>query len=172
MTKTKRQRPSKRSPSKPASGKRSHSSPPSHVPTRGLCGWITHTELASTDPAATKIWCAKVLGWKFKPSFPTPTGHYDLLSYSDKGGGGIRATKPSETPGSSLSVNVADTRAGAPPRWSHPPSSGSARPSPRRLRGAPLQIGLRSRAVRKSTRMLLKEEFPNGAVTELTSVRD
>ena len=32
--------------------------------------------------------------------------------------------------------------------------------------------GLRNRAVRKRTRMLLKEEFPNGAVTELTTVRD
>ena len=29
--------------------------------------------------------------------------------------------------------------------------------------------GLRNRAVRKRTRMLLKEEFPNGAVTELTT---
>jgi predicted enzyme related to lactoylglutathione lyase len=112
MKKTKRQRPSKRSPGKPASRKPSRASPPSHVPTRGLYGWITHTELASADPAATKIWCAKVLGWTFRPSFPTAGGDdYHLFAYSDKGGGGIRATKPSETPGSSFSVHVADTHA-------------------------------------------------------------
>src|SRR5712692_2200925 len=108
---TKRRHPSKRSPTKPASRKRSRSTPPRHVPTRGLYGWITHTELASSDPAATKIWCAKVLGWTFRPSFPTPGGEYHLFAYSDKGGGGIRATKPSEAPGSSFSVHVADTRA-------------------------------------------------------------
>jgi hypothetical protein len=32
--------------------------------------------------------------------------------------------------------------------------------------------GLRNRAVRKPNRMLLKERFPNGAVTELTAVQD
>lgn len=52
-----------------------------------------------------------MLGWRFKPSFPTPGGEYHLFAYSDKGGGGIRATKTSETPGSSFSVHVADTRA-------------------------------------------------------------
>jgi len=90
----------------------SRSAAPSHVPTRGLYGWITHTELASSDPAATKAWCAKVLGWTFKPSFPMPGGgDYHLFAYSDTGGGGIRAINPSEAPGSSFSVHVADTRA-------------------------------------------------------------
>ena len=111
MTMTKKRRPSKRSPAKPASKRPSRSAPPSHVPTRGLYGWITHTELASSDPALTRNWCAKVLGWKFKPSFLTPGGEYHLFAYSDKGGGGIRATKPSEPPGSSFSVHVADTSA-------------------------------------------------------------
>lgn len=37
-------------------------SEPAHVPKKGLYGWITHTELISTDAAATKSWCAKVLG--------------------------------------------------------------------------------------------------------------
>jgi predicted enzyme related to lactoylglutathione lyase len=105
-----------RSAAKPATKrptrKSSVSSPPSHVPTRGLYGWITHTELASSDPVATKAWCAKVLGWTFKPSFPMPGGgEYHLFAYSDKGGGGIRQTTPAETPGSSFSVHVADTRA-------------------------------------------------------------
>jgi predicted enzyme related to lactoylglutathione lyase len=104
-------RPSKRSPSKPASKKSSRSSPPKHVPTRGLYGWITHTELASSDPAATKAWCAKVLGWTFKPSFPMPGGEYHLFAYSDKGGGGIRPNNPPEVPGSIPYIHVADTHA-------------------------------------------------------------
>jgi predicted enzyme related to lactoylglutathione lyase len=84
----------------------------SHVPTRGLYGWITHTELASANPAATKVWCAKVLGWTFKPSVPMPGGgEYMLFAFSDQGGGGIRPTNPSEPPGSSFTVHVADTRA-------------------------------------------------------------
>src|ERR1700687_134824 len=92
--------------------KSSTSSATSHVPTRGLYGWITHTELASTDPIATKTWCAKVLGWTFKPSVPMPGGgEYMLFAYSDQGGGGIRPTHPAEAPGSSFTVHVADTRA-------------------------------------------------------------
>src|SRR6266852_7881489 len=102
----------KKSPKKRSTRKSSDSSPPSHVPTRGLYGWITHTELASANPAATKVWCEKVLGWTFRPSVPMPGGvEYMLFAYSDQGGGGIRPTNPSETPGSSFTVHVADTRA-------------------------------------------------------------
>ena len=105
-------RPSKRSPSRPASKKSSRSSSQKHVPTRGLYGWITHTELASSDPAATKAWCAKVLGWTFKPSFLMPDGgEYHLFAYSDKGGGGIRPNNPPEVPGSIPYIHVADTNA-------------------------------------------------------------
>ena len=110
MTK-KTRRPSKRSPKKRSPGESPRSSPPSHVPTRGLYGWITHTELASSDPAATKVWCAKILGWAFKPSFPMPGGgEYHLFAYSDKGGGGIRPNNPPEVPGSIPYVHVADAR--------------------------------------------------------------
>jgi uncharacterized protein len=84
---------------------------PRHVPTRGLYGWITHTELASSDPGATKAWCATVLGWTFKPSVPTPGGEYHLFAYSDKGGGGIRSNNPPEMPRSIPYVHVADARA-------------------------------------------------------------
>jgi predicted enzyme related to lactoylglutathione lyase len=106
---TKKQSSAKKSSTKRAARKSSASSPPSHVPTRGLYGWITHTELASANPEATKAWCEKVLGWTFRPSFPMPGGgEYHLFAYSDKGGGGIRATNPSEPPGSSFSVHVAD----------------------------------------------------------------
>lgn len=85
--------------------------PRRHAPTQGLYGWITHTDLASADPAATKAWCAKVLGWTFRPSFPTPAGEYHLFAYSDKGGGGIHPLGPSEAPGSVPFVHVADARA-------------------------------------------------------------
>jgi uncharacterized protein len=102
----------KRKPTKRLSRKSSTVSTTSHVPTRGLYGWITHTELASADPTATKAWCAKVLGWTFRPSVPMPGGgEYMLFAYSDQGGGGIRPTNPSEAPGSSFTVHVADTRA-------------------------------------------------------------
>src|SRR2546422_7662911 len=105
----KTRRPAKRSPKKPSPKKRS----PSHVPTQGLYGSITHTELASADPVATKAWCAKVLGWAFKPSFPIPGGgDYHLFAYSDKGGGGIRKINPSEPPGSSFSVRSEERRVG------------------------------------------------------------
>jgi predicted enzyme related to lactoylglutathione lyase len=77
-----------------------------------LYGWITHTDLASLNPAATKAWCAKVLGWKFQDPFPMPGGgEYQLFAYSDKGGGGLRGTEPGEQPGSMPYVHVADAKA-------------------------------------------------------------
>src|SRR5262249_35920495 len=83
----------------------------SHEPTRGLYGWVTHTELASADPDATKAWCAAVLGWEFKPSFPTPGGDYHLFAYSDTGGGGIRRNNPPEIPGSIPYIHVESAQA-------------------------------------------------------------
>ena len=87
------------------------SSSPGHTPTPGLYGSITHTELASTDPVATKVWCATVLGWKFQPAFPIAGGEYHLFRFSDTGGGGIRLNNPPEVPGSIPYVHVADARA-------------------------------------------------------------
>jgi uncharacterized protein len=80
----------------------------SHQFTQGLFGSITHTELASADPDATRAWCAEVLGWTFKSSFPTPGGEYHLFTYSQQGGGGIRRNNPPEVPGSIPYVHVAD----------------------------------------------------------------
>ena len=82
-----------------------------HQFTDGLYGWITHTDLASDDPAATKAWCAKVLGWTFKPSFPVPGGEIHLFAYSEQGGGGIRPVNPPEVPGSIPYVHVRDAQA-------------------------------------------------------------
>ena len=79
-----------------------------HKPTPGLYGWITHTELASENPLATKAWCVKVLGWTFTQTMPTPGGDYHLFAYSKQGGGGIRGLEPLESPGSNFTVHVAD----------------------------------------------------------------
>jgi|SRR5215831_6603537 len=84
---------------------------PKHKFTRGLYGWITHTDLASLDPGATKAWCAKVLGWKFKPPFQVPGGEVHLFRYSTKGGGAVRSVNPPEIAGSLPYVHVADTTA-------------------------------------------------------------
>jgi predicted enzyme related to lactoylglutathione lyase len=83
----------------------------SHHFTRDFYGWITHTDLSSLDPVATRKWCADVLGWTFQPPFPTPGGDYYLFAYSDAGGGGIRQTAPDEVPGSTPTVHVEDTQA-------------------------------------------------------------
>lgn len=82
-----------------------------HEFTRGLYGWITHTDLASAEPDATRDWCAAVLGWSFQPPFPSPTGDYHLFAYSESGGGGIRRTAPNEQPGATPTVHVPDTQA-------------------------------------------------------------
>src|SRR5262249_40931112 len=58
-----------------------------HEFTRGLYGSITHTDLASADPVATRVWCESVLGWTFQEPFVTPQGDYHLFAYSDVGGG-------------------------------------------------------------------------------------
>jgi predicted enzyme related to lactoylglutathione lyase len=98
-------------PSKPSAGGSAPSSGQKHVPAKDLHGWITHTDLASADPVATKAWCAKVLGWTFKPPFRMPDGDYHLFAYSEQGGGGIRKVNPPEMPGSIPYVHVADTQA-------------------------------------------------------------
>jgi len=74
-------------------------------------GMITHTELCSTDPAATQAWCAKVLGWKFAEPVPTPTGPYRMWRFANNTGGGIRSINPPEMPGSVPYCEVKDIRA-------------------------------------------------------------
>src|SRR5688572_26349218 len=96
---------------KPALRTSAPSSPLKHALVTPTYGWITHTELASADPDATKAWCAKALGWRFMPSMPTPEGDYHLFVYSDTGGGGIRRHNPPEVPGSIPYVHVADAKA-------------------------------------------------------------
>ncbi len=77
-----------------------------HEPTKGLYGHITHTDLASADPAATAAWGAAVFGWAFKPPMTTPSGAYHLFTYSSTGGGGVHGLGPGEVPGSVPFVHV------------------------------------------------------------------
>ena len=86
--------------------------PSGHKPTPGLYGWITHTEIASTDPDETRAWCERALGWTFMPSLQSDAGAtYHLFAYSDQGGGGIRSTAGQEVPGSTPFVHVEDAQA-------------------------------------------------------------
>ncbi len=74
-------------------------------------GFISHTELASADPAATKRWCEVVLGWKFGEPMPTPAGPYHMWNFGNDAGGGIRANNPPESPGSIPYCEVPEIRA-------------------------------------------------------------
>ena len=73
-------------------------------------GTITHTELASENPSATRAWAQKVLGWKFGEAMPTPNGPYHMWRFDNGTGGGIRANNPPEVPGSIPYCEVADIK--------------------------------------------------------------
>jgi predicted enzyme related to lactoylglutathione lyase len=81
------------------------------APPRVRTGTITHTELASADPGATRNWCSTVLGWKFGEPMPTPSGPYYMWRFDIGTGGGIRANNPPEVPGSIPYCEVADIHA-------------------------------------------------------------
>lgn len=75
-------------------------------------GFVSHTEFASTDPAATKEFLAAVFGWKFGEPMETPTGPYHMWQHSSGDtGGGIRATNAGEPGGVTPYVEVKDIEA-------------------------------------------------------------
>ncbi len=94
-----------RRPKRPVASARKPTAPKARL------GLITHTELASADPIATRTWCARVLGWKFGPAVPTPTGPYHMWRFEGGTGGGIRANIPPEAPGSIPYCEVANIKA-------------------------------------------------------------
>lgn len=75
-----------------------------------VAGSIAHTEFASADPAATKQWAAKTLGWKFMPAMPMPGGDYHMWQAGEGESGGVRANMPPETPGTIAYVTVANIK--------------------------------------------------------------
>lgn len=75
-------------------------------------GFITHTELVSSDPAATKTWAVKAFGWKFGDSMPMPDGStYHMWQFGEDQGGGIRPPSGPEGPGTVPYVEVPDIKA-------------------------------------------------------------
>lgn len=90
---------------------RKAAAPKAARPKASRVGAITHTELASADPSATRAWCENVLGWKFGQAVPTPAGPYHMWQFEIGTGGGIRANNPPETPGSIPYCEVRDIQA-------------------------------------------------------------
>ena len=74
-------------------------------------GYVSHTELASADPNATRAWCEKVMGWQFGEPMPTPDGPYNMWRFDEGSGGGIRKTNPGEPGGTTPYVEVDDIKA-------------------------------------------------------------
>ena len=74
-------------------------------------GFISHTEIASADPSATKKWAEQALGWKFGNPMPTPNGPYHMWNFGNNIGGGIRSNNPPEVPGAIPYVEVPDIKA-------------------------------------------------------------
>ena len=74
-------------------------------------GFISHTEIASADPPATRAWAEKVLGWKFS-TMPMPDGsQYHMWDFGDQTGGGIRGNNGPEPPGTIPYCEVPDIKA-------------------------------------------------------------
>src|SRR6267143_3234541 len=70
-------------------------------------GTLAFSELASTDPKATRSFLERTFGWSFE-SVTFPMGEY--LSFKTPGGGrgGVRPVAPKEAPGSMNYVLVLD----------------------------------------------------------------
>lgn len=74
-------------------------------------GIITHTELASTNPLATRAWLENVLRWTFGEPTPSPAGPYHMWRFEELGtGGGLRVNNGPENPGSVPYVEVKNMR--------------------------------------------------------------
>src|SRR2546427_13211382 len=55
-------------------------------------GFISHTEIASADPSATKKWAEQALASKFGNPMPTPSGPYHMWHLGKSIGGGLSST--------------------------------------------------------------------------------
>jgi uncharacterized protein len=111
-TKKSNKKAAKRAPAKDAAAKKAAKSggaTPGHQRKVRPGGFISHTELASTDPDATRTWAEQAFGWKFM-TMPTPNGPYHMWRFAENQGGGIRSNNPPESPGSIPYVEVADIK--------------------------------------------------------------
>jgi hypothetical protein len=82
---------------------------PPTTPERPIHG-LGHTELASTDPAATRKFLEATFGWSFE-TMKGPGGDYHAFQSPGGGRGGIRPTQAHEPPGSMSYVTVEDVDA-------------------------------------------------------------
>lgn len=80
---------------------------PSKANLERVIGMIAHTELASTDPDATRKFIEKVFKWTMEEAV-TPSG--TIVRYQTPGGaqGSIRGTGPKEVPATTNYVLVED----------------------------------------------------------------
>ena len=65
------------------------------------------TEMASEDPSATRRFLQRAFRWQFR-SVPMPEGEYLSFDIPGGGRGGIRRTRPTESPSSLSYVRVED----------------------------------------------------------------
>ena len=100
----------RKAPARKAARPAKKSAKPAAPPARKVQpGFVSHTEFASTDQAATKAWGAKVLGWKFAPDVQLPDGTiYPMWQHASGTGGGIRATNSGEPGGTTPYVETND----------------------------------------------------------------
>src|SRR5437763_16950492 len=69
-------------------------------------GTMAFSELASTDPAATRRFLEKVFAWRFE-SLKFPLGAYHSFEAPGRGRGGVRPEQAKEIPGGMNYVRVA-----------------------------------------------------------------
>jgi uncharacterized protein len=69
---------------------------------------LAHTELASTDPTATRKFLEAAFGWRFETQQGPKGGTYLAFTAPGGGRGGIRPTQPKEPPATTSYVLVDD----------------------------------------------------------------
>jgi predicted enzyme related to lactoylglutathione lyase len=111
-SRTARKTPTRAKTTRPAARKAAKAASASPMDRKIRPGFISHTEIASADPAATKDWAVKAFGWKFGDSMPMPDGsQYHMWQFEEGTGGGIRANNPPEAPGTVPYVEVPNIKA-------------------------------------------------------------
>jgi len=76
-------------------------------PTETPATSFAFTEMASEDPAATQRFLQRAFGWRFR-SVAMPQGEYRSFEIPGGGRGGIRPTRPTESPSSLSYIRVED----------------------------------------------------------------
>lgn len=103
---------SKRAKTTRPAARKTPSANPSGMDRKIRPGFISHTELVSADPAATKEWAIRSFGWTFGDSMPMPDGStYHMWQFQGGTGGGIRPPSGPEAAGAVPYVEVPNIKA-------------------------------------------------------------